>query len=64
MNGYIAFYNGKRKEVYADTAYAAQIKATNEFQKEVRGRKKIKSWDVSIGLAEVDGKQVTSTITN
>ena len=64
MNGYIAFYNGKRKEVLANTIYEAQLLATAAFQKEVKGRKRIKSWDVNIGLAEVDGKQVTSTITN
>ena len=45
MNGYIAFYKGKRTEVYAETSLAAQEKAAKEF-------KARKSYDVTVVLAE------------
>ena len=50
-NGYVAFYKGKRAEVYADTKYNAQLKAA-----EILGAKK--PWEVAIELAEKDGVQV------
>jgi hypothetical protein len=50
-NGYVAFYKGKRMELYAKTQYEAQLKAAKAF-----GAKK--SWDVNVVLAEVGGKQV------
>jgi len=50
-NGYIAFYRGKQMEVHADTSYEAQKKAATAF-------KARKSYDVSVVLAELDGKQV------
>ena len=49
-NGYVAFYKGKRMEVYAKTPYEAQLKAAKAF-----GAKK--SYDVNVALAEVGGKQ-------
>lgn len=55
-NGYVAFYKGKRKEVYATSSYEAQKKAAKEF-----GAKK--SWEVSVTLAEKNGKQVTHVAT-
>lgn len=58
-NGYIAFYKGKKVEVYAETSYKAQQKATEEFQK-MFPRNKVKSFDVTVKLAEKDGKQVTT----
>ena len=57
MNGYIAFYKGRRCEVYAETKYQAQLDAAKIF-------KARKSYDVAIELAEVDGRQVITTITN
>ena len=51
-NGYVAFYKGKRAEVYANTKYEAQLKAAK-----VLGAKK--SYEVAIELAEKDGEQVT-----
>ena len=51
MNGYIAFYKGKRLEVWAETKYAAQVEAAKKF-----GAKK--SWDVAVELAEINGEQV------
>ena len=50
-NGYIAFYKGKRIEVYANTKYEAQQKAAK-----LLGAKK--SYEVNIELAEKDGEQV------
>ena len=56
MNGYIAFYRGRKAEVHADTAYAAQQKAAALF----RARK---SYEVTVVLAEKKGEQVTHTPT-
>jgi hypothetical protein len=51
MNGYIAFYKGKRIEVYANSSFEAQTKAAAIFKAK-------KSWEVSVVLAEKDGKEV------
>ena len=51
-NGYIAFYKGKQIEVYANSSYEAQKKAAEKFKAK-------KSYDVTVKLAEKDGKQVT-----
>ena len=56
MNGYKCLWNGKELDVYADTTYQAQTLATAEFQK-TAGRKKVKSYDVSVWLCEVNGEQ-------
>ncbi len=48
-NGYVAFYKGKRIEVYADTMYGAQKTAAKHFNAK-------KEWEVNVSLAEVDGK--------
>lgn len=48
-NGYVAFYKGKRIEVYADTKYQAQQLAAKHFNAK-------KEWEVNVVLAEVDGK--------
>jgi hypothetical protein len=52
MNGYIAFYRGRKAEVHADTAYEAQQKAAALF-------KARKSYEVTVVLAEKNGQQVT-----
>lgn len=52
MNGYVAFYRGKRTEVYADTTLEAQTKAAAHF-------KARKQHEVTVVLAEQDGEQVT-----
>ena len=57
MNGYVAFYRGKRCEVFAATTYEAQIKAANVF-------KARRSSEVTVQLAEKGGEQVITTITN
>lgn len=52
MNGYIAFYKGKQLEVHANTSYEAQMLAAKTFKAK-------KSYEVTVMLAEKDGKQVT-----
>ncbi len=54
MNGYIAFYRGKKMEVNAETSYQAQQKAAQAFKAK-------KSYEVKVVLAEKDGEQVTHT---
>jgi hypothetical protein len=51
MNGYVAFYRGKRHEVHADSSYQAQQKAAQHFKAK-------KSYEVTVVLAEKDGQQV------
>ncbi len=53
-NGYVAFYKGKRMEVYANSSYQAQKKAAEAFKAK-------KSYDVTVVLAEKGGAQVTHT---
>ena len=54
MNGYIAIYNGKRIEIYADCLYSAKVKAIESFRPP-----KSKRHMISVALAEKDGQQVT-----
>ena len=56
MNGYVALWQGKRVEVYADTAYDAQKLAVVELQRNTR--KKVKGYDVTVVLAEKNGAEV------
>jgi hypothetical protein len=56
MNGYIAFYKGRKAEIHAATAYEAQQKAAALF-------KARKSYEVTVVLAEKNGQQVTHTPT-
>ena len=56
-NGYVCFWNGKQCEVYAPSLYTAKELAVKEFQVKA-GRKKVKSYDVTVVLAEKGGKQV------
>ena len=58
MNGYKCFWNGKEADVYADSSYGAQTKATAVFQK-MAGRKKVKGYDITVVLCEVNGEQYT-----
>lgn len=51
MNGYIAFYKGKKIEVYAESSYKAQVKAAEIL-------KARKSYEVTVVLAEKDGQPV------
>ena len=51
MNGYIAFYKGRKIEVRAATSYEAQQVAAKVF-------KARKSYEVTVVLSEKDGEQV------
>jgi hypothetical protein len=51
-NGYIAFYRGRKVEVYAKTSYEAQLKAAGIFKAK-------KSYEVTVMLAEKNGEVVT-----
>lgn len=55
-NGYIAFYKGKKIEVYANTSYEAQQYAALKFKAK-------KSYDVTVVLAEKNNEQVTHRLT-
>ena len=54
MNGYVCLYKGKRLEVYADTSYQAQQKAAQQFKAK-------KSYEVTVMLAELSGKEYIHT---
>lgn len=56
MNGYIAFYRSEKIEVYAETSFQTQ----QEAAKKLKARK---SYEVTVVLAEKDGKQVVHTPT-
>ena len=32
MNGYVALYNGKRTEIWAESLYAAKLRAIEQFK--------------------------------
>ena len=49
--GYLAFYKGKKLEVYAETKLQAQNKAAVIFKAK-------KSYEVDVYLCEKDGKEV------
>lgn len=51
MNGYVAFYNGKRIEVHAATLLQARDKAALIFKTK-------QSWKIACVLAEKNGEQV------
>jgi hypothetical protein len=55
-NGYIAFYKGKRMEIYADTKLEARDKAAKAFRAK-------KAYDVNVELAELDGEEYIHTAT-
>ena len=57
MNGYVCFWGSKRFEVYADSLLDARDKAVAAAQ--ATTRKKVKPYDVTAVLAELNGEQVT-----
>ena len=57
MNGYVCFWGSKRFEVYADSQLEARDKAVAAAQ--ATTRKKVKPYDVTAVLAELNGEQVT-----
>ena len=52
--GYIATFNGRQIEVYADSSYRAQLLALDYF-KPSKNKKHL----VSVSLAEIEGEQIT-----
>lgn len=52
LYGYVAFYKGKRIEVYAESSYKAQLAAAEKFKAK-------KAWEVAVVLAEKEGEPVT-----
>jgi len=56
MNGYLAYYKNKKIEVFAETAYQAQKKASEILKVK-------KSHEVDVYLCEVDSKPVIHTPT-
>ena len=56
MNGYITFYKGNQKIVYANTSYEAQKIASAQFKAK-------KSYEVEVYLCEKNAEQVTTTLT-
>ena len=59
MNGYVAFYKLKQIELYAESLYAAKLKAVEEMRVP-----KSKQHLVSVMLAETDNKPVTHIAVN
>ena len=57
MNGYIAFVEGVRHEIRADTLYSARVKAQALY----KGRKKYPS--ISVELVELGSQQVVTVVT-
>ena len=57
MNGYIGYWKNQKFEVMANSSYEAQTKLVPIIQ--ATNRKKVKSYEIAIMLAEKDGKQVT-----
>ena len=53
MNTYNAYYKGRTTEVKADTSYAAQQAAVEEFKRITR-KKISKPWEVTVVLAAQD----------
>lgn len=51
--GYIAFFNDKRHELYADSLYAAKLEAIKHFKP-----RKSQEYMVHVHLAEKDGEPV------
>lgn len=56
MNGYLAFYKGKKVEVYAETTAEAQDKAALLLKAKKR-------YDVHVVLCELNGEQYVHTAT-
>jgi hypothetical protein len=56
MNGYVAFFEGRRHELHADSLFKAKEAAVAFFKPS-----KSKRHLVTVVLAEVQGRQVTHT---
>jgi hypothetical protein len=63
MNKYGAIWQGKELEINAETTYQAQGLAVEQFQK-IAGRRKVKGWEITLGLLELDGVEYIHVATN
>jgi hypothetical protein len=63
VNKYGAIWQGKELEISADSTYQAQQLAVEQFQK-VAGRRKVKGWEITLGLLELDGVEYVHVATN
>lgn len=63
MNKYGAIWQDKELIIEADTTYQAQQLAVLEFQK-VAGRRKVKGYEITIGLLELNGVEYVHIATN
>ena len=54
LNGYVGLYKGRQFECYAKTSYEAQQKMAKEHRVK-------KAYNITVVLAEQDGKQVVHT---
>jgi hypothetical protein len=63
VNKYGAIWQGKELEINAETTYQAQRLAVEQFQK-IAGRRKVKGWEISIGLLELNGVEYIHVATN
>lgn len=61
MNTYECFYKSLRCTVSADSSYEAQQAAHAVFQSQVPRRRKVDRCDITVVLAEKDGKEVAHT---
>lgn len=57
MNKYVCLCRGVSEVVFADTSYQAQQKALPIFQRKA-GRRKVKSSEIFVMVAEIGGKEV------
>ena len=57
MNGYIGYWKNQKFEIMADSSYEAQTKLVPVVQ--ATTRKKVKSHEIAVMLAEKNGQQVT-----
>ena len=63
MNTYLAWWQGISIELDAASTYQAQLAAVPIFQAKA-GRKKVKGYDITIGLVAVEGRQITHIAVN
>lgn len=63
MNTYGAIWQDKETKVTASTTYEAQQLAQAEFQK-VAGRRKVKGYEITVALLELNGQEYTHMAVN
>lgn len=63
MNKYGAIWQGKELEIMANSTYQAQQLAVEQFQK-IAGRRKVKGWEITLGLLELNGVEYIHVATN